>query len=92
MPKGDVKCKICGRYLGNYLNDDYYKLIRMKYCPDCRAEVRREYKRVWEHDKRHHERLVRQAEKDQLLLLWKENEILRERLKDERQSVRKIRG
>ena len=39
---GEVRCDICGTELGNYLENDFYKLIRTKYCPQCFALVRKE--------------------------------------------------
>lgn len=79
--EGNVSCVICGTYLGNYLTGDYYSLIRTKYCPVCKDQVRRQQKRVWQHDRRHCDKLTRKAEKDQLQLLKQENELLRERIR-----------
>ncbi len=48
---GEVTCEVCGKTLGNYLNEDFYKLITTKYCPSCRELIRknqlREYQRAW---------------------------------------------
>lgn len=35
---GDVTCKMCGKYLGNYKHGDgnYYSLIATKYCENCK--------------------------------------------------------
>ena len=32
--KGDKYCVICGKYLGNYMEGNYFKLIRQKYCSE----------------------------------------------------------
>jgi hypothetical protein len=48
---GEVTCDVCGRLIGNYLDERYYELITTKYCPDCRKLVRgnqlREAQRAW---------------------------------------------
>lgn len=35
---GEVTCDYCGEPLGNYLTGDFYKLIRLKYCPTCKQK------------------------------------------------------
>ena len=77
---GIVTCRRCGAVLGYYLSGDYYKLIRLSYCPDCKVAVRREQKRFWAADRRHSERELNKSVKEQNRLLKAENEMLRERL------------
>ena len=36
---GDVYCDICGEKIGNYLTDNFYQLIRQKYCPECKKLI-----------------------------------------------------
>lgn len=80
-------CEICGEYLGDYMTGDYYKLIRLKYCPECKVMIRRQQKSAWERQKRKQERLKRQAEKTQLELLKEENELLRQRVQQLREQT-----
>lgn len=49
---GDKYCSKCGKYMGNYMIDDYYSLIRKRYCsPNCaeavKAELNAERLRAW---------------------------------------------
>ena len=44
---GNVTCQMCGAYLGNYLTGDYYSLIRLKFCPACKALADRQRKAFW---------------------------------------------
>ena len=77
---GIVTCRRCGAVLGNYLSGDYYKLIRLSYCPDCKVAVRREQKRFWAADRRHSERELNKSIKEQNELLKQENAALRNAL------------
>lgn len=79
---GEVTCNRCGITLGNYNVGDYFSLIRLKYCPACRAAATKEQRRVWAQNRRVHDRLVKKQEKDNLNLLREENELLRERIKE----------
>ena len=78
---GEVKCQRCGEYLGNYLTDDYYRLITTKYCPVCREIVNRENKRRWKQEKSRKAREEREKMKSDYEKVCVENEILREKIK-----------
>ena len=39
---GEVRCEVCGKLLGNYLAEDFFRLIRTKYCPECFTLIRKE--------------------------------------------------
>lgn len=43
---GNVTCNVCGALIGNYLLNDFHKLIRTKYCKDCKKSVIREQWRI----------------------------------------------
>lgn len=77
---GIVTCRRCGAILGNYLTGDFYKLIKLMYCPTCKESVRREQKRFWASDHRKSERELNRTIKEQNRLVKAENEFLRERL------------
>ena len=74
---GIVTCGRCGAVLGNYLTGDYFKLIRIKYCENCKVEVRREYKRFWDSQHRQAIRELNKEMREQIRLLKEENERLR---------------
>lgn len=74
---GIVCCTKCGAYIGNYLTGDYYKLIRTKYCPTCKVEVRREQKRDAERNRRVYLRKTKSLEAEKMQLLQTENAALR---------------
>jgi len=73
-------CERCGEYLGDYMTDDFFKYLPMKYCPVCKTEIVREQKRKCERERRKKKRLERQAEKTRLELLQEENTLQKERI------------
>ena len=76
-----IKCQICGAVLGDYMTGDYFRLIRMKYCPECKIMIDRQRKREYER-KRRKEKKEEQTEKEtQLDLLKRENKLLRDSIK-----------
>lgn len=74
---GIVTCRRCGAVLGNYLTGDYFKLIRIKYCDNCKGTVRREYKRFWNSQHRQANKELNKEMREQIRLLKEENERLR---------------
>lgn len=76
-----VKCQICGIVLGDYMSDNYFKLIRMKYCPQCKVLVDRQRKREWERKRRREKREEQKERETQLDLLKRENKLLRDSIK-----------
>lgn len=90
---GEVTCDICGKRLGNYLNDHFFELISTKYCPECGKAVRRNQLNVAQKRRR---RRIKQERKEQgtmideltrmNILLREQNKLLEEnvtRLKEE---------
>jgi hypothetical protein len=69
-----VKCAICG---ADIYTPDYYAQIRLKYCPHCRQEIRRETKRAWAQEHRRQLRQNRKTLKDLCEALRVENAALR---------------
>lgn len=53
---GEVTCDYCGEPLGNYLTGDFYKLIRLKYCPICKQKKNRQDWRAAQKDCRNRRR------------------------------------
>lgn len=86
----DVKrCTMCGKVISD-LNDettDYYRHIRLKYCPICRETA--EHLQGVDRVRRYRERKRQQdkARDDQLRLLQEENELLRQRVAQLRESI-----
>lgn len=80
-------CVQCGTYLGDYMTDDFYRFIRLKYCPECKTEILRKQKSKCERERRKKQRLERQEEKTQLELLKEENELLRLRIQKLREDA-----
>ena len=84
--KGDRYCQRCGEYLGNYMTDNFYALIRMKYCSQCRPTAELDFTAARMRKYRRTKREVRKAQNEQLELLKKENELLRKRIEDMRED------
>ena len=91
---GIVTCERCEAVLGNYLTGDYFKLIRIKYCDNCKGTVRREYKRFWNSQHRQANKELNKEMREQIRLLKEENERLRaERFgTDTQMSSQKFKG
>lgn len=83
------RCTMCGKIISD-LNDettDYYRHIRLKYCPTCRETA--EHLQGVDRVRRYRERKRQQdkARDDQLQLLQEENELLRQRVAQLRESI-----
>ena len=89
---GKVTCQRCGQYLGNYLTDDYFRLITTKYCPVCREIVNRENKRRWKHEKSRKARQEREKLKSDYEKVCRENEILRAKIRELEIQIRNRRS
>lgn len=85
--EGDVVCDVCGDYLGNIYNDDFFSLIRKKYCPKHQADARRFTNSEAQRARRKRLREERKLIKDQNELLKEENEILRRTLIEYRRKA-----
>ena len=93
---GEVTCEVCGKALGNYLNDDYYKLIATKYCPACRELIRGNQLREAQRARR---RRIKQKRKEQgetisefekmTQLLVRQNQLLQEQVDKLKQEGRR---
>ena len=77
---GIVTCDFCGAYLGNYLTGDYYKLIKMRFCPACKAQADRQRKAFWAREKRKADRREKAEMKTRLERLEAENADLRRKI------------
>ena len=70
-------CEHCGKLIGDAYETDFYAYIRMKYCSDCKDDVRREKNAQRMKELRRKNREVNKARKEQLELLREENQLLR---------------
>lgn len=73
-------CERCGAKIGDEFNTDYFAYIRMKYCPECKEQVKREQTAERVKRLRRRTREINKAKSEQLELLKEENEILRRRI------------
>jgi len=62
------RCERCNIEISDTEYDDWHRFIRIKYCPECLAEVQREQKRLSRKRKRAAEKAKRQVEREQELL------------------------
>jgi hypothetical protein len=82
--RGDRFCMMCGKYLGNYMIDDFYSLIRKKYCEDCRPKAYSDINMLRQERYRKSKRKVIDLQKEQISMLKAENAALREKLMERR--------
>lgn len=89
MAYGDVECKICKKYLGNYVNGNgnYFRLIRLKYCDKCKPMILNQQKRMSAHSRRHGYKQVNAELMKQLELFQKQNELLQKQNEFLREEV-----
>ena len=70
-------CERCGKLIGDAYETDFFAYIRMKYCDECKVQVRREKNAQRMKDFRRKNREINKAKNEQLELLKEENEMLR---------------
>ena len=84
---GYVRCDWCGDLLGNINGDDnYFSLIRRKYCKTCGTLDRSESNRAAQLAFRYRKKLEKEQLKIKAELLEEENQLLRERIKELRRQ------
>ena len=80
-------CERCGNLIGDAYETDFFAYIRMKYCSDCKVQVRREKNAQRMKDFRRKNREINKAQKEQLELLREDNEMLRLRIISMREQI-----
>ena len=80
-------CERCGKLIGDAYETDFFAYIRMKYCFDCKVQVRREKNAQRMRDLRKKTREINKAKSEQLALLREENEMLRRRIIGMREQI-----
>lgn len=81
------RCAICGVPIAREGETDWYKYIRVKYCPVCREDVHRQQKAA---SKRRTRQAVRKAKKEaraRVIAAKAENDQLRALLRENRQMA-----
>lgn len=87
---GKVTCDICGKYLGNYLTGDYFKLIRLKYCPGCKELIKRQQLNAAQKARRRRLKQERKTQATAIDELAKINVLLREQTKLLQEQVERL--
>ena len=81
------KCERCGKLIGDAYETNYFAYIRMKYCSNCKIQVKREQDAQRMRDLRRKTREINKAKSEQLALLREENEMLRRRIIGMREQI-----
>ena len=81
------KCERCGELIGDAYETNYFAYIRMKYCSDCKIQVKREQDAQRMRDLRRKTREINKAKGEQMALLREENEMLRRRIIGMREQI-----
>lgn len=86
----EKRCAICGTVIANEFETDWYRYIRVKYCPACRETVKRSQTAA---SKRRTRRIVREAKREAraaAVAARTENEQLRTLLRENAQMRRML--
>ena len=73
-------CQVCNKLICNIDQSDFYSFIRVKYCENCRAEVKRKQTLARVHALRQRKKQIDVERNTQLELLKQENELLRQNI------------
>lgn len=83
------RCAQCGAVIAYEQTCDYYRYIRLLYCPTCAADVRRRQKADYMRKLRAQRREAHKLTADQNQLLRTENELLRQRIRALEDTLRR---
>ncbi len=84
----DIKfCKRCGTLISDINNTDWYRHLSVKYCSLCRKESDREKTALRVYNLRQRKKQKDKFRDEKLALLEEENELLRKRVLQLRESV-----
>lgn len=84
----DIKfCKRCGTLISDINNTDWYRHLSVKYCEICRKESDREKTALRVYNLRQRKKQKDKFRDEKLALLEEENELLRKRVLQLRESV-----
>ena len=79
---GDKYCVICGKYLGNYMTGDRYRLIRQTHCSDCAAWKKSANNAFYQKEWRKRQKQQRRQQDKLIQALIEENKQLRQMVID----------
>lgn len=85
-------CVDCGVCLGTIYSLGVHRFNALKRCKACQLLHRKAQKADYQREYRHDARTVRRLQREQIELLKKENEVLKELNIERTQELRKIRG
>ena len=93
---GNVYCDYCGDEIGNYLTDDFFRLIRQKYCKDCKAKIYAGQHREAERARRRRQKYMKKEQSNQIkeftkmtALLVEQNKLLQEQIEQLKREGRR---
>lgn len=90
--KSEIKlCKDCGKLIGTIHTLGVHRFNAIQRCPTCQRLHRKEQKAQYQREYRKDGRTVRRLQKEQIELLKRENEILKELYRAKAQELEKIR-
>lgn len=75
------RCKICGKVIGNIYETDYFSLIAIQYCEDCRKQSDRQNSRIRSKKYREKKKLELEEAKKKAQAVQEENEELRQQIR-----------
>lgn len=81
------KCKRCGTVISDINTTDWYRHLSVKYCTICRKESDREKTALRVYNLRQRKKQKDKFRDEKLALLEEENELLRKRVLQLRESV-----
>lgn len=83
------RCAQCGAVIAQETTTDYYRYIRLKYCPPCAEDVHRRQKAAYMRRLRAQRKEQHRLEHEQNELLRTENELLRQRIRALEDALRR---
>ena len=93
---GNVYCDYCGDKIGNYLTEDFFRLIRQKYCKECKAKIYAGQHREAERARRRRQKYLKKEQSNQIkeftkmtALLIEQNKLLQEQVERLKQEGRR---
>lgn len=85
-------CVLCGQYLGNEHDTNWFSLIKREYCPTCRVKVRTEQNTLRQKKHRRSKKQLKKDYEQQTNLLKQENSLLREAVMALRDDVEQLKA
>ena len=83
-------CKCCGQLISdiNIEGTDFYRHIRIKYCPECRDMMQHYQSALRQHNYRQRNKQAQKLRDERISLLAEENAVLREYIVKLRECIK----